>query len=126
NGLIVGTMTTAASGHAERQAALRLLEPHADIPHPVTLGTDKGYDSADFVMALRGKAIIPHVAQNTSGRRSAIDGRTTRHPGCALAAHSQTRRGGLRLGQDGGRLAQDAASRTAQGRLAIRSGDGRL
>jgi hypothetical protein len=91
NGLIVGTMTTAASGHAERQAVLRLLEPHADIPHPVTLGTDKGYDSADFVMALRGKAIIPHVAQNTSGRRSAIDGRTTRHPGYALSQRIRKR-----------------------------------
>jgi IS5 family transposase len=91
NGLIIGAMTTTASGHAERQAALRLIKPHADIPQPVTLGTDKGYDSADFVMALRGKAITPHVAQNTSGRRSAIDGRTTRHPGYALSQRIRKR-----------------------------------
>jgi transposase len=91
NGLIVGTVTTTASGHAERQAALTLIEPHADTPQPVTLGTDKAYDSADFVMALRGKAVTPHVAQNISGRRSAIDGRTTRHPGYTLSQRIRKR-----------------------------------
>src|SRR5262249_48457459 len=65
NGLIVGAMTTTASGHAERRAALTLIEPHAATPQPVTLGADKGYDSADFVMALRAKTVSPHVAQNT-------------------------------------------------------------
>ena len=84
NGLIVGAVTTRASGHAERWAALRLIEPHAATPQPVTLGADKGYDSADFVTALRDKTVTPHVAQSTSGRRSAIDGHTTRHPGCAI------------------------------------------
>ena len=73
NGLIVGAVTTTASGHAERWAALTLIEPHAAPPQPVTLAADKGYDSADFVTALRNKAVTPHVAQNTSGRRSAID-----------------------------------------------------
>jgi IS5 family transposase len=91
NGLIVGAVTTTASGHAERWAALTLIEPHAATPQPVTLGADKGYDSADFVTALRDKTVTPHVAQNTSGRRSAIDGRTTRHPGYALSQRIRKR-----------------------------------
>jgi hypothetical protein len=64
-----GAVTTTASGHAERRAALALIEPQAGTP--VTLGADKGYDSADFVTALRDKTVSPHVAQNASGRRSA-------------------------------------------------------
>jgi hypothetical protein len=62
NGLIVGAVTTTASGDAERWAALTLIEPRANTPQPVTLGADKGYDSADFVAALRDKAVTPHVA----------------------------------------------------------------
>jgi transposase len=85
NGLIVGAVTTRASGHAERLAALALIEPYAEQPQPVTLGADKGYDVGDFVMELRDKAVTPHIAQNQSGRRSAIDGRTTRHAGYALS-----------------------------------------
>src|ERR1700694_2941172 len=77
NGLIVGAVTTRASGHAERLAALALIEPHAERPQPITLGADKGYDAGEFVMELRDKAVTPHVAQNTSGRRSAIGGRVT-------------------------------------------------
>jgi transposase len=91
NGLIVGAVTTTASGRAERQAALALVASHAEVPQPVTLGADKGYDSAEFVRALRDRAVTPHVAQNTSGRRSAIDGRTTRHPGYALSQRIRKR-----------------------------------
>ena len=91
NGLIVGAVTTRASGHAERLAALALIEPHADRPQPVTLGADKGYDTGDFVMELRDKAVTPHVAQNTNRRRSAIDGRTTRHPGYAVSQRIRKR-----------------------------------
>src|SRR5262249_61935611 len=91
NGLIVGAVTTTASGYAERRAALALIEPHAEASPPVTLGADKGYDSADFVQELRGKAVTPHVAQNTSARRSAIDGRTTRHPGYAISQRIRKR-----------------------------------
>ncbi len=101
-------------------------EPHAERPRPVTLGADKGYESTDFVMELREQAVTPHLAQNQSGRRSAIDGRTTRHPGYAgLAARPQAHRRGLRPGQHAGRAAQAAAPRTAQGRLAIHPDDGR-
>jgi transposase len=91
NGLIVGAVTTRASGHAERLAALALIEPHAERPQPVTLGADKGYDAGEFVMELRDKAVTPHVAQNTSCRRSAIDGRTTRHPGYAISQRIRKR-----------------------------------
>ena len=51
----------------------------------VTLGADKGYDTRDFVAELRAEGVTPHVAQNTTHRRSAIDGRTTRHPGYAVS-----------------------------------------
>jgi IS5 family transposase len=91
NGLIVGAVTTRASGHAERLAALALIEPHAERPQPVTLGADKGYDASEFVMELRDKAVTPHVAQNTSARRSAIDGRTTRHPGYTISQRIRKR-----------------------------------
>jgi hypothetical protein len=107
NGLIVGAVTTTASGRAEREAALALIEPHGMTPQPVTLGADKGYDSADFVMRLQDKAVTPHVAQNTNGRRSAVDDRMHSSSRlCDLAAHPQTCRGGLRLRQDGRRPAQ--------------------
>jgi hypothetical protein len=46
-----------------------------------TLGADKGYDTREFVEEVRGRRITPHVAQNNTHRRSAIDGRTTTHPG---------------------------------------------
>jgi IS5 family transposase len=91
NGLIIGAVTTRASGHAERLAALTLIEPHAERPQPVTLGADKGYHAGEFVMELRDKAVTPHVAQNTSARRSAIDGRTTRHPGYAISQRIRKR-----------------------------------
>jgi transposase len=91
NGLIIDAVTTRASGHAERLAALALIEPHADRPQPVTLGADKAYDTSDFVMELREQAVTPHLAQNQNGRRSAIDGRTTRHPGYAISQRIRKR-----------------------------------
>jgi transposase len=80
-GLIVDARLTRVSGHAERLAALDMIQGFADRPRAVTLGADKGYDAADFVEELRTINVRPHVARNTSGRRSAIDRRTTRHPG---------------------------------------------
>jgi transposase len=91
NGLIVGAVATRASGHAERLAALALIEPHAERPQPITLGGDKNYDTKDFVMELRERAVTPHVAQNDTNRRSAIDGRTTRHPGYAVSMRIRKR-----------------------------------
>ena len=83
SGLIVDTRLTLFSGHAERLAALEMIEPHADRPRAITLGADKGYDAADFVEELRTLNVRPHVAQKC--RHSAIDGRTSRHAGYATS-----------------------------------------
>src|ERR671917_821828 len=91
SGLLVGACLTQADGYAERVAALALIEPHADRPRPITLGADKGYDAEDFVNELRAMRVTPHVAQNTSGRRSAIDGRTTRHAGYRVSQRIRKR-----------------------------------
>jgi transposase len=77
NGLIVEACLTEADGHAERTAALHMIEPRADRPTTVTLAADKGYDTKDFVGELRTMNVTPHVA--SKARDSAIDGRTARH-----------------------------------------------
>ena len=79
HGLVVDVELTQADGYAEREAALAMLE--RSVGGRATLGADRAYDTRDFVWDLRGLGITPHVAQNERGRRSAIDGRTTRHPG---------------------------------------------
>ena len=79
NGLIVDAETTCADGHAEREAALTMIDRHCPGDHEITLGADKGYDTADFVAELRAMNVAPHVASKVKG--SALDGRTTRHAG---------------------------------------------
>jgi transposase len=91
SGLIIDTRLTRVSGHAERLAALDMIEPLADRPRAITLGADRGYDTADFVEELRTLNIRPHVARNTNRRRSAIDGRTTRHAGYAASQRIRKR-----------------------------------
>ncbi len=91
SGLIVDTRLTRVSGHAERLAALDMIEAWADRPRAITLGADRGYDAADFVEELRTMNVRPHVARNTSRRRSAIDGRTTRHLGYAASQRIRKR-----------------------------------
>ena len=91
SGLIVDARLTRVSGHAERLAALDMVQHVADRPCSVTLGADRGYDAADFVEELRRINVRPHVTQNISGRRSAIDGRTTRHPGYAASQRIRKR-----------------------------------
>ena len=91
SGLIVDTRLTAADGHAERIAALSMIEPRADRPGAISLGADKAYDAEDFVNELRSLNVRPHVAQNDNGRRSAIDKRTTRHPGYAMSQRIRKR-----------------------------------
>jgi len=90
NGLAVGGVATVASGYAEREAALELLSAQPGTRR-WTLGAGKAYDDADFVMGLRDARITPHVAQNTSNRSSAIDARTTRHPGYAISQQKRKR-----------------------------------
>jgi transposase len=91
HGLFVDACLTPADGHAERIAALHMIEPWADQPRAITLGADKAYDAEDFVNELRAMKVTPHVAQNTSGRTSAIDGRTTRHAGYAISQRIRKR-----------------------------------
>lgn len=91
HGLLVDACLTLADGHAERVAALHMIEPRADRPTAITLGADKAYDAEDFVNELRSMNVTPHVAQNTRGRSSAIDGRTTRHGGYAVSQRLRKR-----------------------------------
>jgi len=84
HGLVVGCTVTHADGRGERAAGCELI---ARTPRRrcSTLGGDKAYDTADFVEDMRTLGVTPHVAQNNSRRRSAIDGRTTRHPGYRIS-----------------------------------------
>ena len=88
--LVVDSRLTQATGRAEREAALAMV---AALPgnHRITLGADKAYDVAGFISDLRQHNVTPHVAQNTIRRRSAIDGRTTRHPGYAVSGRVRKR-----------------------------------
>jgi transposase len=91
NGLAIGGEVTHATGTAEREAALSLVERHRPSQGRITLGGDKGYDVADFVANLRAREVTPHVAIDghvrVTGRprKTAIDKRTTRHPGYAIS-----------------------------------------
>ena len=96
NGLAVAGQVTQANGTAERRASERMLKAKRNAAgHPITAGEDKAYDTADHVAALRKAGITPHVTQNNAVtktgkiRKSAIDGRTTRHDGYGM---SQSRR----------------------------------
>jgi len=86
NGLLVEFEVTEASGTAEREAALAMIDQSVLGEHRVTVGADRGYDTKKFVAQCRERAVTPHVAQNVNARRrSAIDGRTTRHDGYAIS-----------------------------------------
>lgn len=86
NGLIAAAMTTQADGLAERDAALLLLQGlRKRRSRRITVGADKAYDTKDFVSTVRELRVTPHVSQNTTHRRSAIDGRTTHHPGYEIS-----------------------------------------
>jgi transposase len=90
NGLVTDVEVLQASGTAERDAALLMVE---NIPgdHKVTVGADKAYDTKEFVEETRNMKATPHVAQNNKRRRSAIDGRTTRHTGYAISQQKRKR-----------------------------------
>jgi IS5 family transposase len=86
NGLVVAAMATQADGTAERDAGLLMV---ADLTkgkkRRITLGADKAYDTRDFVQTVRELRATPHVTQNNTNRRSAIDERTTRHAGYRIS-----------------------------------------
>jgi transposase len=88
NGLVVdATVTVAAAAASERQAALEMVDRRG--LRRATVGADRGYDNRAFIDQLRERGLTPHVAQNDVNRASAIDGRTTHHPGYRI---SQRRR----------------------------------
>lgn len=91
NALIVDAELTEANGYAERQAAKEMLGRQPRLARRRTLGADKGYDTADFVRDVRQLGFTPHVAQNTTNRRSAIDARTTRHVGHSISQRIRKR-----------------------------------
>jgi transposase len=92
NGLVVNIVVEEANGTAERSAALKMLDELDRAPtDPITVGADKGYDTQDFVGDCRERNVTPHVAQNNKGRRSAIDGRTTRHAGYSISQRLRMR-----------------------------------
>jgi len=86
NGLAIGVMVTQATGTAEREAALELVERRTKKSR-ITLGADKAYDVTDFVEKLRKQKVTPHMAiqdhltKTGKRRKTKVDGRTTRHPG---------------------------------------------
>ncbi len=84
SGLAVAGELSEANGYAERLTALALVR-RARLRAGATLAADRAYDTRDFVAALRAEGIIPHVSQNVTRRRSAIDGRTTRHASYAMS-----------------------------------------
>jgi len=95
NGLVVDFQLSQATGTAERDMAPMLVDQARDRGfHPRTLAADKGYDTRGCVADLRQRQVTPHVAQNTSGRRSAIAGvrRVTSAMPSASASASVLRR----------------------------------
>ena len=91
NGLVVNTRVTLATGKAERDAAIAMIEQIPGGSKRVTLGADRGYDTGDFVEQMREFRVTPHVAQNDTNRRSAIDARTTSRPGYAISQRKRKR-----------------------------------
>ena len=81
NGLAVKTDTTKSTGTAERESNLKMVKEIKPKSKKVTIGGDKNYDTALHVKELRENNATPHVAQNDTNRKSAVDCRTTRHKG---------------------------------------------
>jgi len=93
NGLIVNATVTQADGHAERVAAKAMIGKvrQANPEAAVTLGADKGYDAGEFVDELRRLKVLPHVAQNTSGRRSAVPDEIAQSDGYGVSMQRRKR-----------------------------------
>ncbi len=88
--LTVDVALTQATGTADREAACTMVGALTAAPG-MTLGADKGYDTADFVAEMRRLGVTPHPAQNNKNRRSAVDGRTTPHEGYAISQRKRKR-----------------------------------
>jgi hypothetical protein len=90
HGLVMDVCVTLATGTAERDAAVAMIS-QKPAGKRVTLGADRAYDTQGFVEQMRGIQVTPHVAQNETNRRSAIDGRTTRHQGYVVSQRKRKR-----------------------------------
>jgi len=106
HGLLVDFVVTTASGTAECAVVPFVMDELRERRfHPETVGLDKGYDTRDLVAKLRARDITPHVAQNTAGRRSAIDG--SNDAACGVwhqPENSHESGGNLRVAENGGWL----------------------
>jgi transposase len=91
HGLVVEAELGTATGTIEREAAMTMMVRHSPGSRRLTLGADKAYDVHEFVDDLRDLNVTPHIAQNTTNRSSAIDTRTTRHPGYAISQQKRKR-----------------------------------
>ena len=91
NALLVDMDLTQADGHAERDTAIDMLDRLPASSRRRTIAADKAYDTRDFIARTRQRGFTPHVAQNTTNRASAIDARTTRHPGHAVSQRIRKR-----------------------------------
>lgn len=90
HGLLVDLRIAEANGRAERDVALQMLDAAVANGGRATVAADRGYDTGDFVARCRQRGLTPHVAKNESGRRrSAIDGRTTRHVGYRMSLRAR-------------------------------------
>lgn len=90
NALVVDAQVTRATGTAEVDAALEMLNRRGG-KRRLTVGADKLYDQDRFITGARGARVTPHVAQNTRRRRSCIDSRTTRHTGYVQSINARHR-----------------------------------
>jgi transposase len=101
NGLIIDAQISHATGTAERDVALQMItrsrKRKTVSRDRITLGADKGYDAESFVTTLKAQNVTPHVAineriyPNGTIRKTAVDGRTTRHPGYAISQRCRKR-----------------------------------
>ena len=92
NGLLVDLRVEPATGYGERIGALAMLDEHVAGRPGITLDADAAHDVTDFVAALRDRTVTPHIAQTRDKRRrSAVDGRTTRHAGCEVSQRIRKR-----------------------------------
>ena len=91
HGLVVEAEVGSATGTIEREAAITMVVRHSPGSRRITLGADKAYDVHEFVDDLRDLNVTPHIAQNTTNRTSAIDARTTHHPGYAISQQKRKR-----------------------------------
>ena len=90
HGLVVSAVVTQADGYAQREAAKAMINDArqalpGDEPITITLGADKGYDAKEFIEALQEMNVLPHVAQNKSGRQSAVSDRIADSEGYAIS-----------------------------------------